>query len=717
MGNRIQFLRGSCGLCVAFGIWLTLPGVLPHAQAGVVVGFEDLPLEPESYYNGSDSAGGFLSEGAFFNNTYTDYGGGYYAWFGWSYSNMTDTATPGWENQYSAITGEGAEGSSNYGVAYTFSPGEAYIELPPLTAPQSVRITNTTYAYYTIRDGDAFADPFGGPTGDEPDYFLLTITGLDQQGAPLGSVDFYLADYRFEDSLLDYIVDTWTEVDLSSLAGAHTLSLGLESSDVGPYGMNTPAYFALDNLALVPEPTALTLFAVGALALTRPRSRASLGKIVRPATRRLGSTRGHGQWCGMPTLASEGHRLAERCGRERGHGTRRERNLAPARRGRGHGPRLCSAILCTAVGTLTQPTRADEPFASAMIDYSPAPGQFVNDDNFNDPSVALGPPAAGGFDVPGVSSLVTLGGFGGSITLAFTATVEDHPLNPFGMDAVVFGNAFFLGSNPDVHWAECATIEISLDANGNGLPDGPPEEPWQLIPGSHIGDPAGQFTVVTWDDDIADDTYPPEDASWIPPGYSGTWTTQAHALPVDLFGPPAVTNPSEDSEVEGIFGYAEYSPTLKLGDLDGDNVVDDPDVAPEDFYTVADDPLTVGITPGSGGGDAFDIAWAIDPTTGTPARLTGFDFIRLTSAVNAVSELFGEKSPEIDAVADVSPDPFGDFDEDGDIDLLDAAGLQTCFSPEGALNPGCGSFDRNGDDVVDLTDAAICLGRMTGPMR
>ena len=141
----------------------------------------------------------------------------------------------------------------------------------------------------------------------------------------------------------------------------------------------------------------------------------------------------------------------------------------------------------------------------------------------------------------------------------------------------------------------------------------------------------------------------------------------------------------------------------------------------EDFYTRPDDPLEVGITPGSGGGDAFDIAWATDPLTGLPADLPGFDFIRLTTAVDAVD--FGnpdqpalyEKSAEIDAVADVAPDPFGDFEDDGDIDLADAAGLQRCFATGDLSGSPCERMDQQPDDFIDLVDAAAFLDRLSGP--
>ena len=377
-------------------------------------------------------------------------------------------------------------------------------------------------------------------------------------------------------------------------------------------------------------------------------------------------------------------------------------------------PRICTILLLV---TVASGAWADSPFAVDVIDYSPAPGYWVNYPNFDNPAEALGPPEGAGLISGAAPSIVTLGGFGGSITLAFDHTVEDDPLNPFGLDAIVFGNAFWVGDNaatadPNRRWGECATIEIALDTNQNGSPD--PEE-WHLIPGSHITDPQAQYFVQTWDDDTADPTFPPALASWIPPGLFGIWTTSGYLLPEELFGTVIIENPLASEAVEGIYGYAEYSPTLVLGDTDADDVVDDPSATPESFYTIPDDPLAIGITPGSGGGDAFDIAWAIDPATGAPANLSGFDFIRLTNGVSAVLGPLFEKSPEIDAVADVAPDAFGDYDADGDIDLKDAAGLQICFGRSPAAGNWCERVDRQGDETIDLDDSGAFVERMTGP--
>lgn len=212
-----------------------------------VITFEDFPLSPESFNNGSDGSGGFTLQGTFFNNNYNPTFG---SWSGWSISNTTDTTTPGFLNQYSAFPGSGAQGSSNYGVAFTFAPGSAFIRLPQGFNPLSAQITNTTYAVLSMLNGDQFGKKFGGPTGTDPDFLLLSITGFNNAGVKVGGVEFYLADYRFRQSRRDYIVTDWTTVDLSSLRGATRLSFSISGSDTGPFGLNTPAYFALDNLVL-----------------------------------------------------------------------------------------------------------------------------------------------------------------------------------------------------------------------------------------------------------------------------------------------------------------------------------------------------------------------------------------------------------------------------------------------------------------------------------
>lgn len=243
------------------------------------VDLEDAPPFPfgQNYYNGSDGAGGFTSQGAHFQNRFTDFGG-FTAWEGWSYSAVTDIATPGFGNQYSAynLPGGGGSGSRKYAVAskFDFDPTTPDLEIGRITLPtgfrpKSVDLTNTVYTALTILNGDdfGFAKKFGGPSGTDPDWLRLTILGLDASANVLGSVPFYLADYRNLGGAPDYIINRWTTIDLGPVREARALAFLLESSDTGSFGMNTPAYFALDNLTPVPEPSSLALAAVGILAL------------------------------------------------------------------------------------------------------------------------------------------------------------------------------------------------------------------------------------------------------------------------------------------------------------------------------------------------------------------------------------------------------------------------------------------------------------------
>ena len=226
------------------------------AKAGTVVDFEDVLLPSSTtagdFYNGSDLAGGFTSQGVDFNNAYN---AAWDSWTGWAASNSTDTATAGFTNQYSAFPAGGAEGSANFGVAHDSSFEPSVVTFPQPTEVTGTYITNGTYAALSMLNGDGFAKKFGGTSGNEDDWFKLVIFGKDLSGNTTGTVDFYLADYRFSDNSQDYVVDDWTWVDLTSL-GTQVQSLEFEmtSSDVGQFGMNTPSYFLFDNLSITLPP-------------------------------------------------------------------------------------------------------------------------------------------------------------------------------------------------------------------------------------------------------------------------------------------------------------------------------------------------------------------------------------------------------------------------------------------------------------------------------
>lgn len=276
----------------------TLSLILPFlVGAQTIATFENLDLPLDSFLNDSGSAPGFESGNVLLPN---DYNPEFDAWKGWAISTERDTLSAGFFNQYSAITGGGAEGSSHYAVGFALEG--IVIQLTNEAAGgvvEGLYLTNGTYPYLSMLNGDPFAKRFGGETGDDPDFFRLTIRKYQNGVLSTDSVDFYLADYRFEDNAEDYLIDEWTFVDLTALGNADSLHFLLASSDVGQFGMNTPAYFCIDHLTTgdimvattnPKEPTVLTIFpnpAATQITLDWPGTEQSVLEIYEAGGRRL----------------------------------------------------------------------------------------------------------------------------------------------------------------------------------------------------------------------------------------------------------------------------------------------------------------------------------------------------------------------------------------------------------------------------------------------
>lgn len=249
---------------------------------GTTVSFEDVTLPASGYFNGDPgnlTAGQSVSEpidsgGVAFGNTfgidsYGDYD--YPYWYGFSVSNVVDTTDPDFTNQYAAYPGGGYQ-SQNYGVAYGDG---AEFTLPAASRVAGFRIANTTYAYLsmTVADPYGFSTPLSAPGG----FFRVTAAGF-LGGSATGSAEFFLADLRTVSS--PGVVASWAWFDLSGLGLVDRVAFSFAGSDTGPYGLNTPAYFAMDALVFtVPEPSAFALLACGgalAIGMLRCRRRARL---------------------------------------------------------------------------------------------------------------------------------------------------------------------------------------------------------------------------------------------------------------------------------------------------------------------------------------------------------------------------------------------------------------------------------------------------------
>jgi len=211
------------------------------------VDFESQSLTPESFDNGSSGSGNFYFGPISFSNYYDDAWG---SWNGFSISNLTDNTTGGFGNQYSSYTG-GGKNSSNYSIFYPSGTIEAFSN----ALIDSFYITNTTYAGISMRDGDAFSKQFGSPNGADgnpdgtngEDFFRVWVIAQNYFTSTFDSTLIYLADYRNPDNSQDFIAEDWIKVDVSSMY-ARTINFRFESSDMGTWGINTPTYFALDNL-------------------------------------------------------------------------------------------------------------------------------------------------------------------------------------------------------------------------------------------------------------------------------------------------------------------------------------------------------------------------------------------------------------------------------------------------------------------------------------
>lgn len=261
---------------------------------------------------------------------------------------------------------------------------------------------------------------------------------------------------------------------------------------------------------------------------------------------------------------------------------------------------------------IISPQKSD-PFADEVLFFEP--GEGISDNSFlapfTDPANALGAPLGGGVFMPYYDpenpAILTLGS-GGSLGLRFNGGLFDDAENLQGLDLITFGNSFFINGNPFSRSTEPGFVEVSKDTNHNGIAD----DPWFLI---------------------------------LP-----------NILPADLALPY--------SEL-ALRNYVDYNPTMKLGDMNGDDDVDNPEITAAMFYTYptrqtyANDSDSFHIDVNSGGGDAMDLRDAVAQeipgmpvldSRGNPRRvfLDRIDFVRISDAL--LSD--GNITTEVDSVSD-----------------------------------------------------------------
>jgi hypothetical protein len=217
-------------------------GLLNVKAQSVIEDFESFSLVPNSAYSSTTNVP-FQTINAIFPYSW-DAGFSYWSG-GFAYTNKYDSATAGSANLYGVKPLKGYNSSNIYVVAQN----RGVIKLKgPYDTFDGFYITNTTYAYKSMKLGDMFAKKFGGVSGNDPDFLKVTVKGYYNGALKTDSTVFYLADFRSSNNALDYIVNNWQYVNTSNLGQVDSVKFFMYSSDVNGGYINTPLFFGIDNV-------------------------------------------------------------------------------------------------------------------------------------------------------------------------------------------------------------------------------------------------------------------------------------------------------------------------------------------------------------------------------------------------------------------------------------------------------------------------------------
>ncbi len=218
-------------------------GVFTAKAQSFIADFEGFSLGANSAYSSTTSVP-FQTTNAIFPYNWDT---GFSFWSsGFAYTNKYDSATAGAGNLYGVKTLKGYNSSNTYVVVQP----RAVMKLKgPYDTFDGFYITNTTYAYKSMKLGDNFAKKFGGVSGNDPDFFKVTVKGYFQGIMKPDSTVFFLANYTYTNNALDYIVNTWQYVNTTILGQVDSVRFFMYSTDYSGNFMNTPAFFAIDNVS------------------------------------------------------------------------------------------------------------------------------------------------------------------------------------------------------------------------------------------------------------------------------------------------------------------------------------------------------------------------------------------------------------------------------------------------------------------------------------
>jgi len=240
---------------------LLFTSICLNAQIFKTETFEGLTsvIDSGQVLNGKNSLKNYESDFASFQFDWDTSYGGYWA-KNWAASrviyNKEETSDFA-KHLYAAKPGYGCQSpdydfASHSGSKNVFLVGQnnsGFRLMTPIDGSLQVvqlRISNSTYAYNSMKFGDFVGKKFSAA---EKDSFVLIITGFSNEVKKF-SKRVYLADYRFADTNKNFMLDTWQIVKFIQNETADSLSFTLVSSDNGQFGMNTPAFFVMDNVTV-----------------------------------------------------------------------------------------------------------------------------------------------------------------------------------------------------------------------------------------------------------------------------------------------------------------------------------------------------------------------------------------------------------------------------------------------------------------------------------
>lgn len=242
----------------------------------------------------------------------------------------------------------------------------------------------------------------------------------------------------------------------------------------------------------------------------------------------------------------------------------------------------------------------------------------------------------------------SLGSLGGYVQYDFsTNPIQDLPSNPYGVDFVVYGNAF--NGNPEAAAVQVYAQEVRADGTLG-------EYKWYELAGSmyYSGSAVRNATVsytlasngaitAKVNDTVHSQNPFVTNAAWFPTksgmsheatsginnALTNTYITEYTANTLKFAGITSI--PDSDSNADYAFGYADVTPVP--------SVKDGTPVNPYTPYTSDKD-----------GGDGFDLAWAVELGSMKPVKINNAKYVRIYSAVLYNTGIFGETSPEITGI-------------------------------------------------------------------